>query len=125
MGSPNNNDLMALSKYAKGKKFVIAHEVAHHTVEDMILNDNDLWDRASDVLTIQELPDGRRLFAGGNIRIGEAISDTVAAYLTNDTVPRLESDWKGWSKEMIIKAGYDEKSLRQDVNRLFSEAEGL
>jgi len=107
------------------KRYVIAHEIAHQTIEDHILNNNDLWNRASEVLTIQELPDGRKLFAGGNTRIGEAISDSIAAYLVGDEIPRVKPGWKDWAQEMIVDAGYSEENLKSDIDRIFTDAEKL
>jgi len=77
-----------------GRTFVVAHEIAHHTVEPYILQNMAEWDLAERVLVVQETARGK-LFVGGNVRIGEAIADGVAAMLTDSRFGAVSDEkWK-------------------------------
>jgi len=109
------------------QRFVLAHEIAHHTVEDFVLKDNDEWNLAEESLTIAVSPDGRKLFAGGNTRIDESVSDSVAAHLRDSRFGNMsDQQWNTvteWAEGVINRAGYETSKLQNDVDRLFSELE--
>lgn len=107
------------------KKDLIAHEIAHHTIEDFILKDPEEWDKAIDTLAIQTNSKGRTLFAGGQTRIGEAIVTSAAVYLTGSSYPTLSKDKnnliKSWVEGVIQRAGYSPNSIIHDIEDIISQ----
>ena len=106
------------------KRFVMAHEIAHHTVEEYVLKNNPAWDRASDALTMQ-VKDGRHLFMGGTTRIGEAVSDAVAAYVVGDTFGREVPGWRDWAGQVIKESGYSKNQLKSWTDAAVKKANDL
>ena len=106
------------------KRFVMAHEIVHQTVEEYVLKNNPAWDRASDALLLQE-KDGRFLFMGGNTRIGEAVSDAVAAHVVGDTFGREVPGWRDWADQVIKESGYSKNQLKSWTDDAVKRANAL
>jgi hypothetical protein len=122
--SVNENKWVELSE--SSKRLIVAHEIAHQTVEDFVLKNNDEWDLAEEILIIEELPDGRKLFIGGNTRLGESIADTVGERLISDNLnnlPRTTEITLNWVDEVVERAGYNVDKLSLDVERIYVEIE--
>lgn len=110
------------------RRGILAHELAHQTVEDYVLNNNEEWDRAVEFLQLEKndrSPSGY-LFIGGNTRIGEAITDAVSVYITDGTFGREPStDWRGWAADVVKKSGHSKKALANRVDDIVRQANGL
>lgn len=106
------------------RRFILAHEIVHHTIEDFILGDNDRWNQAEAALTIKETARGK-LLVGGNTRMGESIADSIAAVVANDRLGNLsDAQWgraKKWATSAVRGAGYSVPGLRRSVERLYSQ----
>ena len=112
------------------KEFVVAHELSHHTIEDYILKNNDEWDIAQEALMVTYVEErDRYLFVGGNTRIGEAISDSIAVYLTDGEFGGISIEKMEivnlWAERTIKEAGYSTDYLQRTILRLLKEAEEL
>jgi hypothetical protein len=119
----NKEDWATLSP--KTQRFVLSHETAHHTIEDFVLKNNQLWDEAEDVLTYVKMSDGRRMYAGGHTQLGESIADSVATYLQNDKFGGIDTAHmkkiNEWSNKTIKAAGYSKQKLIDDVLKMQKE----
>jgi len=132
---PNGDIAVNSIKYGELKRpetreFVMAHEMGHHSIEDMILKDMALWDEAEDILSYQYNERlGRHLFAGGHSRIGESISDSFAVYLTGDKFGGISDTQmvsiKDFISRMIKKSPYTEDGLKLSLKRIYQDAENL
>jgi len=110
------------------RKFTIAHEVAHQTVEPYVLSNQKEWDLAEKTLTVRIVKDGpyegRRLFVFGQTRIGEAVSDTLAVGFAETELPASvlsagkATELEKWVRGVTKRAGYDVTKLRQNVKRI-------
>lgn len=108
-----------------GRAYLVAHEMAHQTVDPFVLNNNDEWNRAEEALTVSIVPrgpyEGRRLFVGGNTRIGEAVSDAIAAHLSDARFGNISDErWRkvnDWATGVIQRAGYSPQALQDSVNQ--------
>ena len=109
------------------REFVVGHEIAHSTVEDFILKNMSEWDLAEKTLEVMRLKDGRMLFAGGHTRLGESISDMIGMSITNpgNRIPAIDAKkWKvlmKWATDVTKRAGYDTKTLSDDVIRIVKD----
>jgi len=106
-----------------GRETGIAHEIIHNTVEDYVLHNNNEWDMAETALLIQEGGKGRKLFFGGNARIGESISDAMGSYLSGEQRPEgLSTEkWNSimtWAEGAIRRSGYNPTTLQKDIMRI-------
>jgi len=108
----------------EGRNFVIAHEIAHHTVEPYVLQNMTEWNLAERALLLRETERGK-LFVGGNLRIGEAIADGTASMLTNSRLGGLSDEkWEQvlkWAEGATERAGFGAKILRADIKRIREE----
>lgn len=109
----------------KTKLSVMAHEIAHQTVEDFVLNNNTEWNKAVEALTIEKNSLSDLLFIGGNTRIGEAVADAVSTYVIDGTFGRDSSKWRTWADETITAAGYDKNTLAEMANAAMRDANKL
>jgi hypothetical protein len=114
------------------KKFVVAHETIHNTVEEYILHDNDEWNIAEDVLTVETIGSGdraRKLYVGGHFQIGESISDSIPMAMFEDWPQNLGPDKREevgqWARDVTRRSGYGWDVLIKDVNRLVKELDAL
>lgn len=111
----------------EAKKYTIAHEIAHNTIEPHILKDMDEWDRAESILLVREMPSGAKLFVGGNMRIGEAVADAVAVTITRDSFGNVSSKKMGqiykWANGAATRAGFSIDKLGGDTNRIYEQLE--
>ena len=101
-----------------GQRTLLAHEVAHQMVEDKILRDD--WDGAERALTVREM-NGRRLFVGGETRIGEAIVSATAAHWLDIWPASWPSAARDWLRSAIEQTGYGDTQARRDIERLWGE----
>jgi len=105
----------------EGRTFVVAHEIAHQTVEPYVLRNMSEWDKAERALLILENERGK-LFIGGNTRIGEAVSDGVAAMLARLRVGGVSDEkWDqvlNWATDATERAGFSTEMLRADIRRI-------
>ena len=106
-----------------GRTSGIAHEVAHNTVEDFVLKDSSEWDKAETALLIREGRGGRKLFFGGNTRLGESISDALGSRLAKGEKPAsiTHTQWgiiQDWSQGAIKRAGYNPVKLQASIVRI-------
>lgn len=116
----------------QNKMHVLAHEIAHQTVEEYVLHNQDAWDKAEEALTIKVIKsgpyEGRRLFAGGLFSIGESVSESVAAVASDSRFGNMtDEQWgkvKNWARTTSKEAGYDLGKLKSSVGRLMSELAG-
>jgi hypothetical protein len=112
---------------AEARRHVVAHEIAHQTVEPYVLTNMEEWDRAESVLLVAESARGLKLFAGGNTSIGEAISDAVAVSITHDTFGNLSKDKMQeiyrWADTTSKGAGFSLNKLREDTDRILVQLE--
>ncbi len=109
-----------------GKKGLLAHEIAHHTIEDKILSDKKEWDRAAKALYLQDNRHGLPVFIGWNSHLGEAMADITSAYLIKDSKPPAlpQAKWDmamKWAKHAIKATGNSEQKLRADVERIYKQ----
>jgi hypothetical protein len=112
----------------QSKKGILAHELLHQTVEDYVLNDNNEWDRAVEVLQLEVNPRSPSgyLFIGGNTRIGEAIVDATSVYVVDGTFGREPpTDWRGWAADVVKKSGHSKKELSGRVDDIIRQANRL
>lgn len=107
----------------RGRESGIAHEIIHNTIEDFVLKNMSEWDKAESFLLIREGRGGRKLFFGGNTRLGESVSDALSTYLVKGKKPGTvsTSKWKAiqyWSPRVIKRAGYSPIKLQKDVGEI-------
>jgi hypothetical protein len=107
------------------QRHILAHELTHQTIEDFVLHNQKEWDRAEKVLTLMQFKDGRLLFAGGHLQLGEGIADTIASHLAGERLGGFDDKrWKEitkWADGIIKKAGYSSAEFRKDIRRMQDE----
>jgi hypothetical protein len=118
--SINRNKWLELSDGAK--RGILAHEVVHHAIEDWVLKDNSRWDEAESVLTLNTDRNGAKWFLGGNLKIGEAIAETIGNYLGAKDLPYATQKTWDWAKRSIEGSGYNDAMLQRRIAELYNEA---
>jgi len=111
------------------RRYFVSHEIGHQTVEPYVLKNNDEWNLAEEVLTLQKLKHPQlgeqRFFVGGNFAIGEGVADAFAMSI-QESWPEIIDVAKAreiteWAQGATRRAGFSWELLGKDIKRIVKE----